>query len=238
MATISKPNTFSAGAVVIAAEHNENFDTIYNEFNGSISNANIASNANITDTKLAQLTTANKVATSAIQSGALAITKVTGTSTHLTETTAPTTAASEGALYTKDTSGQPELFFREESSGDEVQITSDGVINGYIKAANIYDSDWFSVSTGNSYAKTHSLGTLKFVVKIFIADDASGTNAYVPDSTVIPSAGSGGAEVGSITTTSITLVTGSASLFNNSYFGHSGSSKTSGYARIIMIALS
>ena len=47
----------------------------------------------------------------------------------LTETTAPTTAASEGAIYTKDTSGQPELFFREESSGDEVQITSAGSLN-------------------------------------------------------------------------------------------------------------
>lgn len=81
MATISKPNTFSAGAVVIAAEHNENFDTIYNEFNGSISNANIASNANITDTKLAQITTANKVAVSAIQVGALSMTSLTATAT-------------------------------------------------------------------------------------------------------------------------------------------------------------
>lgn len=47
----------------------------------------------------------------------------------LPETTAPTTAASEGALYTKDTSGQPELFYREESNGGEIQITSAGLIN-------------------------------------------------------------------------------------------------------------
>lgn len=47
----------------------------------------------------------------------------------LPETTAPTVAASEGALYTKDTSGQPELFFREESDGDEVQITTAGALN-------------------------------------------------------------------------------------------------------------
>src|SRR3990167_5144332 len=40
----------------------------------------------------------------------------------LPQTTAPTTAASEGVIYTKDSGTQPELFFREESSGDEVQI--------------------------------------------------------------------------------------------------------------------
>ncbi len=57
-------------------------------------------------------------------------TKTTTPSAHLSETTAPSTAASEGALYTKDTSGQPELFYREESSGDEVQMTSGGRIYG------------------------------------------------------------------------------------------------------------
>lgn len=41
MGTIEKPNTFSAGAVVVAAEHNANFDTIYTEFNGNINGANI-----------------------------------------------------------------------------------------------------------------------------------------------------------------------------------------------------
>jgi hypothetical protein len=61
MSTIVKPNTFSAGATIIAAEHNDNFDTIINDYNGSISNANIASNAAISDTKLNTISTANKV---------------------------------------------------------------------------------------------------------------------------------------------------------------------------------
>jgi len=52
MATITKPNTFSAGATIFAAEHNSNFDTIYNDFNGNITNVNIASGAAISDTKL------------------------------------------------------------------------------------------------------------------------------------------------------------------------------------------
>lgn len=66
MATITKPNTFSAGAVIVASEHNDNDNTIYNDYNGNITNANIASNAAIADTKLAQLTTTGKVAGTAL----------------------------------------------------------------------------------------------------------------------------------------------------------------------------
>ena len=66
MSLISKPFTFSAGGTIVAAEHNSNFDTIYNAFNGNIDNANIGASAAIVDTKLAQITTASKVAASAI----------------------------------------------------------------------------------------------------------------------------------------------------------------------------
>jgi len=68
MALISKPNTFSAGNTIVASEHNSNFDTIYNEFNGSISNANISNTAAIVDSKLAQITTAGKVSGAALTS--------------------------------------------------------------------------------------------------------------------------------------------------------------------------
>ena len=68
MSTISKPHTFSAGATIIASEHNSNFDTIYNDYNGNVTNVNIASGAGITDTKLAQITTASKVSGSALTS--------------------------------------------------------------------------------------------------------------------------------------------------------------------------
>jgi hypothetical protein len=125
MALISKPNTFSAGATIIASEHNSNFDTIYNDYNGNITDANISDSAAIADSKLAQITTANKVDTSAITNDALKVTNVL-----MTEGAAVSTGAGEGALYLKDTSGQPELFFREESDGDEVQLTSGGVVVG------------------------------------------------------------------------------------------------------------
>ncbi len=62
MSLISIPNVFSAGAVIIASQHNVNFSTIYSEFNGNIQNVNIASDAAITADKL-DLTTASAVGT-------------------------------------------------------------------------------------------------------------------------------------------------------------------------------
>jgi len=58
--------------------------------------------------------------------GKLNLTVFQGTKVLLTETTAPATAENQGALYTKEAGGQTELFFREESSGDELQLTEDG----------------------------------------------------------------------------------------------------------------
>lgn len=68
MALIVKPFTFTVGAVIVASQHNSDFDTIYSDYNGNITDANIASGAAITDTKLAQITTAGKVSGAAFTS--------------------------------------------------------------------------------------------------------------------------------------------------------------------------
>ena len=52
MSIIVKPYTFSAGATIIAAEHNSNFDTIYSDFNGNITNANLSASAAIALSKI------------------------------------------------------------------------------------------------------------------------------------------------------------------------------------------
>ncbi len=52
MSIISIPNTFSAGAVIIASQHNSNFSTIYSDYNGNIDNTNIVAAAGITYSKL------------------------------------------------------------------------------------------------------------------------------------------------------------------------------------------
>lgn len=45
MALITKPNTFTADTDAVASEVNDNFDEIYDEFNGAISAANLATDA-------------------------------------------------------------------------------------------------------------------------------------------------------------------------------------------------
>ena len=45
MSNISKPTTFTSNTTISSSAVNDNFDTIYNEFNGGISSANIADNA-------------------------------------------------------------------------------------------------------------------------------------------------------------------------------------------------
>ena len=52
MGTVTKTFEFSSGATIFASEHNSNFDTIYNEFNGNISNTNIDAAAAIANSKL------------------------------------------------------------------------------------------------------------------------------------------------------------------------------------------
>lgn len=86
MSIVSIPYTFSAGAVIVAAQHNSNFSVIYNDYNGNIDNTNIAVSAaigygklnltgsilnadlagSIADSKLSQITTASKVSGTAI----------------------------------------------------------------------------------------------------------------------------------------------------------------------------
>jgi hypothetical protein len=53
MALVTLPYVFSVGTTIISAQHNSNFSTIYNDYNGNITNANIASAAAIGYTKLA-----------------------------------------------------------------------------------------------------------------------------------------------------------------------------------------
>ena len=53
MGLVSETYTFSAGAVIIAAQHNTNFDTLYNLVNGALDTDNLDASAGIVDTQLA-----------------------------------------------------------------------------------------------------------------------------------------------------------------------------------------
>lgn len=79
MSTVNKPFTFSPNTTASSSQVNDNFDTIYNEFNGSISAANLASNA-VTTAKItdSNVTTA-KIADDAVTTAKLANEAVTAT---------------------------------------------------------------------------------------------------------------------------------------------------------------
>lgn len=78
MATITLPTTFTDGTVPTAAQFNGDFSAIVNEINGSLSDANIASNA------------------------AIAVTKISGTAVNLgsAQTIAAVKTFDEGAIVT------------------------------------------------------------------------------------------------------------------------------------------
>src|SRR5690606_2397158 len=89
MSILSKPYTFAPNTTASSSEVNANFDTLYNDYNGGISAANLADNAvttakitdlNVTTAKLADgSVAASKLATDAITLGYAQITSpVTG----------------------------------------------------------------------------------------------------------------------------------------------------------------
>lgn len=82
MGIVNKPTTFVAGTTKSgeAAQVNADFDTLYNEFNGNIENANIKANAAIAQSKIADL------ANSLLYAAGL----VAGTRMGFFQTTAPT----------------------------------------------------------------------------------------------------------------------------------------------------
>lgn len=52
MALVTKTFTFSAGAVIVASQHNTNFDTLYNLVNGTLNTANLDPSAAVAATQL------------------------------------------------------------------------------------------------------------------------------------------------------------------------------------------
>lgn len=78
MSIISIPNTFSAGAVIVASQHNSNFSTIYSDYNGNIDNTNIVASAGIVASKL-DLTSPGPIGNTSANTGKFTNLTATGT---------------------------------------------------------------------------------------------------------------------------------------------------------------
>ena len=68
MGLVTRTFTYSAGAVIVASQHNTNETTLYNLVNGNLDTNNLSPSAALVDTQLAQLTTASKVSGAALTS--------------------------------------------------------------------------------------------------------------------------------------------------------------------------
>ena len=68
MGTVSRTYTYSAGAVIVAAQHNTNENTLYNVVNGNLDTNNLSPTSNIVDTQLTQITSAGKISGAALTS--------------------------------------------------------------------------------------------------------------------------------------------------------------------------
>lgn len=121
MATISLPYTLSNGTTADAAQVNSNFTTIYNDYNGGITNANISASAAIATSKI----------NTTFPSGAIVGTTDTQTLTNKTLTnpvlTKPTINGSVGA-YTSDSDGATITFDMTASNVHTVTLADNRIL--------------------------------------------------------------------------------------------------------------
>lgn len=78
MGVIAIPNTFSANTTISSSEVNSNFSTIYNEFNGSITAANLATGAVTTAKIAAGAVTTTELGADAVTTAKIAADTITG----------------------------------------------------------------------------------------------------------------------------------------------------------------
>lgn len=168
MATISKPYTYSPNTTISSSEMNANLDRVYNEFNGSISADNLASNA-VTGDKIAtsNVTTA-KIADSNVTSAVLGSDSVTSPKIDWTSTGAGagiwweelgrstlTSAASSMTVSSLTSRKYLQVIVFWYGSGGtanaKIQFNSDTAANYAIRYSQNGAADSTAVSTANAY---------------------------------------------------------------------------------------
>jgi hypothetical protein len=101
---------------------------------------------------------------------------------------------------------------------------------GASTAFTTYDSGWFAGSGGQTYTKTHSLGTTKVIAQLWFSNSATGAS-NVFSCTYNNSQGS---QLCNLTTTTVDVITDSGTIAEKP----GGATYSSGYFRVILIALS
>lgn len=131
MSSISKPSTFSSSTTISSSEVNDNFDTIYNDYNGGISAANLASNA-VTTAKI----TDSNVTTAKIADDAVTDAKRTRIKAGMYKQAGSQTLTTSYAKKALDTATyDPESWF--DNANDKITVSEAGL---YLMHCTVVDS--------------------------------------------------------------------------------------------------
>jgi len=194
MSTITKPNTFSSNTTASSSEVNANFDTIFNDYNGNITNANVSSSAAIAASKLNLAT----IAQAMTMSGAIFI---TGKGADVASTAAMT-LGSDGNVF--DITGTTTITsITAKTAGTIVVLQFDGIATvtdgSNLKLAGSFTSaaestltlfsdgtNWYEISRSPAYTSSVSNAlTGSTVQKVYTETTANttGTTALPVDNT-------------------------------------------------------
>lgn len=208
--SITIPNSFSASTSIVSAETNANNNEIASKYNA---------HTHIDLTQVGTIISGTWAATTVgVTYGGTGITSAGGTSNRVLLTT-------DGSAF----------------SVGQVDLTT--MVTGALPVANggnggIYDSGWFAIAQNTSYAKTHSLGTTYCLITVLLSDASDGSTFVALGGGANASNGTAYSETNVVllSTTSISIRAGGniCILVDNS--GNT-QTLTSGYARIIMMAL-
>lgn len=103
----------------------------------------------------------------------------------------------------------------------------------------VYDSGWFAVSTGTTYSKTHNLGTTKVLTIAYFSpnSDGSGYVTVLMDGNLNYNTSTYGTYMSALTTTSVSFKTLASGIFNGADASGANYYPSSGYLRVLMLAL-
>lgn len=108
-----------------------------------------------------------------------------------------------------------------------------------VSALKIYDSGWFPVAASTGYSKTHNLGTTKVITQLWFSETADGSGLATPNPFGFhfdQANNQRGSNIVAITPTTISIRT-TTFVYRGPKVGNNNVYYTSGYCRIIMLAL-
>lgn len=136
-------------------------------------------------------------------------------------------------------------FYNDSSSDiDQYQITNDDISINWNEVKNglkTYNSGWFAVSSATQYTKTHDLDTTNVLVSLFYSSSSDGADDFYGSGALSSwvendqGAIMNGIAIDNLTTTQVRVVVGDQISVPNG--GSDNTTKTSGYVRVILMAL-